>query len=146
MLQWRESWSRWYQSHAAYRKLHWVYIAGETVVKVAYWEFSRTFDLVLLPVQAMVLWVFNTAYKKNETLPTDTPSYSLTEVSELSGLSGELLLRTIHSLCGGHNGKFKLLLRSSDGSKILPTDSFSLNLAFNSPIKRVRNLIIDFHL
>lgn len=132
MQSWLDVYASYYLSGRPRMVLTWLYKVGEATVKFALG--SRSFELVMLPIQAVVLLQFD------RRSCGETTSLSFGEIAELTGVKEvEILKRVLHSFsCPNKIIKTPLLCKYPNVSKhISEKDRFSVNAAFSSKLRRV---------
>lgn len=107
-----ESFMTFYNASAKQRKLLWIYGQGQCQVKATFG--GKAYDLMMSPVQAVVLSLFNeeerlTAAQVHDKVGKDVPV--------------ETLNRVLFSFIS----KYKILTKEPVSKKVEPTDSFSVN-------------------
>lgn len=138
-----------YDSKTNHRRLQWIHSLGQAVVRGIFGK--KTFDFQVVTLQALVLLSFG---NNNTSAVESTSSSSSTGISQQiisfqdlvdsTGLVEDVLKRVMHSLVCG---KFRILKKintegngNSDKDKniIRASDSFAVNDAFSSPMRKVR--------
>lgn len=133
MQRWIDVYSDFYLASRPNMVLKWLYKAGEAVVKFTD-KGKRSFELVMLPIQAMVLLQFH------DRDHGEAASLSFGDISEHSGVTEiEILKRILHSLsCSNKVIKTPLLCKFPNESRhISEHDRFSVNPGFISRLRRI---------
>jgi len=131
-----DAYSSFYLNKRPQILLTWRFKLGELTLKYSYKELK--FDLVMLPIQAIILLLFNNNKKRK---------LNYIEIAELSGISEhDILKRILHSLsCPNKVIKIPILSKDpstvsssrSSSKTIDESDVFSINESFNSRLRRV---------
>lgn len=116
--------SQFHDEAAPSRKLIWQLGLGSVHLKAT---FDKTYELVMAPVQAVVLLCFNDDDASEE--------MNFADLKDNTKLPEEDLSRALHSLC---LAKYKILLKASPEKKISKTDVFRLNKKFSDRARRIR--------
>lgn len=125
MLQSLESFQKYYEEANQSRKLAWQFDKGSVSIRATFAE-KRTYDLVVSPIQAMVLTAFDRIEVEKATFG---------DLQQMTGLSDDLLLRHLHSLT---LNRYKLLLKTPDDKKITKDCVFQVNENFADKSRRIR--------
>lgn len=124
MSQCMDVFRNWHDNKHAKRKLSWIFSLGNATVRGTFGK--KWYDLTVSTLQAIALLSFNGKNNK---------SSSFDELMECLNLEENILKPLIHSLSCG---RYKVLTKSSSGSKINTTDSFTANAKFSSNMKKIR--------
>jgi len=114
----------WYINKNNMRRLNWVHTLGEATV-LGTFKGGKRYDLVLTTLQALSLVVFSGIKE----------GLSFEEFKERINLDPDISKKVLHSLSCG---KFKVLLKSTEGTKINVTDSFVPNESFSNKLRKFR--------
>ena len=123
MVQSLESFQKYYEEANNSRKLAWQFEKGSVSIRAT---FEKTYDLVVSPIQAMVLTAFDRI---------DGEKASFVELQAATGLGEEVLLRNLHSLS---LNKYKLLSKTPADKKITKDCTFEVNTKFADKQRRIR--------
>jgi cullin 1 len=123
MVQALESFSKYYFESNKSRKLSWQFEKGSVSMRA---HFNKTYDLILSPIQAMLLACFNR-------IEGETATFH--DLQEMTKLTDEILLRNLHSLS---LNKYKLLSKIPADKKITKDCSFEINAKFSDKQRRIR--------
>lgn len=132
MKQWLSVYEDFYLSTRPKMVLSWRVKVGEATVKFT--DGKRAFELVMLPLQAVVLLLFDGRERGEQA------ALSFGEVAERTGVTEvEVLKRVLHAFsCPNKLVKTPLLCKFPNESKhVSETDRFAVNPAFASKLRRV---------
>ncbi|KAF0692546.1 Aste57867_16358 [Aphanomyces stellatus] len=113
----------YYDSKTSHRRLQWVHSLGNATVRATYAN-NKWYDLQVTTLQAVALLLFNT----DETLTFE-------HLQESLNVSPDIVKRILHSLSCG---KFKLVKKSPENKNIATSDTFTANMTFASPMRKLR--------
>ncbi|KAL1410816.1 hypothetical protein Q8F55_001759 [Vanrija albida] len=120
-----ELYQKYYDGRHTGRRLTWQANLGTADVRVRFK--ARSHDLNL-STQALVVLLLFEDVKDDETL-------SYTDIKSATGLADADLQRTLQSLACA---KFRVLTKTPKGRDVNPTDVFSFNDGFTSPLARIK--------
>ena len=123
MVQSLESFAKYYEESNPSRKLAWQFEKGSVAIRAT---FDKTYDLIMSPIQAMVLTTFDRIEGERATFA---------QLQELTNLADDALLRNLHSLS---LNKYKLLSKMPADKKITKDCSFEVNTKFADRQRRIR--------
>lgn len=122
-----------YKQKAESRRIAWQFFHGNVSLKGRFGDGTRTYEIHVTTMQAIVLMHFANA--------TDTPK-TMTDVQTLTNIPEEVVKRVLHSLACG---KFRLLTRTAGNEDeetankgIKRTDIFAFNNSFTSQMRKIR--------
>jgi cullin 1 len=116
--------NEWYHTIHNHRTLKWMLNLGEGIVTAKIGD--RTYDIQVTTLQTIILRIFDNTLE----------SLSFTHIQQRAGITEvDVLKRLLHSLSCQ---KFKILLKSSSGKNVSPSDTFKVNFDFTSPLKKFR--------
>ncbi|EHA54131.1 hypothetical protein MCOR27_006772 [Pyricularia oryzae] len=116
---------QYYKNKHEGRKLTWKHSLSQCVIKATFPRGTK--ELVMSAHQAAVLAIFNS-------VEIDEP-LSYEEIEKASGLSGDLLQRTLQSLACG---KARVLAKAPKGREVGKEDTFTVNKGFTDPKIRIK--------
>lgn len=123
MMQSLEAYNRYYEEANASRKLAWQFEKGSVSIRA---HFEKTYDLIVSPIQAIVLTAFDRI---------DGDKATFAQLQEITGLDEGALLRNLHSLS---LNKYKLLSKTPADKRITKDCSFEVNTKFADRQRRIR--------
>ena len=123
MMKSLEAYGKYYEEANASRKLAWQFEKGSVSIRA---NFDKTYDLIVSPIQAMVLTAFDRI---------DAEKATFAQLQEITGLDEGVLLRNLHSLS---LNKYKLLSKTPADKKITKDCSFEVNTKFADRQRRIR--------
>jgi cullin 1 len=115
----------YYDSKTSHRRLQWIHSLGNATVRASFPN-AKWYDLQVTTLQAVALLVFNAS---------DTKQFTFDFIRESLNLSEDIVKRILHSLSCG---KYKLISKHPVSKNIATTDTFQLNVAFTSPMRKIR--------
>ncbi|KDO35014.1 hypothetical protein SPRG_01077 [Saprolegnia parasitica CBS 223.65] len=125
MVRYMSLFKMYYDSKTSHRRLQWVHSLGNATVRATFPK-NKWYDLQVTTLQAVALLLFNAS---------DTDAFTFEHLRESLNLSEDVVKRILHSLSCG---KYKLLTKTPMSKNIAVTDTFTLNLSFASPMRKVR--------
>ena len=115
-----------YAENTDHRRLTWVHSLGNAVVKGS---FKISYDFQVTTLQALAMLVFND-------LGSSSQALTFSQIKEKMGnVEVEVMKRVLHSLACQ---KIHVLNKEPDNKKIEETDTFRINVDFQSKIRKVR--------
>jgi cullin 1 len=130
LLRATEIFREYYNGQHNGRKLQWTNSQGTVIVKAMFG--LKPFEITVTTLQGVVLSAF-IADATSGTVTSSEIAFSF--LTESLKLSPDILKRVLHSLSCG---KFRVLKKSSAGSAVSSSDSFSVNSLFSCPTRKFR--------
>eukprot|EP00040_Diaphanoeca_grandis_P013453 m.68000 g.68000 ORF g.68000 m.68000 type:complete len:738 (-) comp23901_c0_seq1:284-2497(-) len=127
LLQATKIYEEFYQSKHEGRKLTWVNTLGTMTLSAKFGKLTDYHILAASTCQGLVLLMFNEGHQP--------PSLSFDEMKQRCGLPVGDLKRALQALS---QGKFKILVKTSEGKSIGAEDTFTLNEVFSSKNVRIK--------
>lgn len=126
VLKYTNIYNQFYTKKFEGRNLHWMYEMGYMILKTK--NFNKSYSLVVSPVQAFVLDLFNKCY-----------NMTLQEIIDAAKLNERKLKASVISL---FNPKMRILIKDSPGKQLNSGDIIRVNNEFSYPSVMVNYLVM----
>lgn len=126
VLKYTNIYNQFYTKKFEGRNLHWMYEMGYMILKTK--NFNKSYSLVVSPVQAFVLDLFNKCY-----------NMTLQEIIDAAKLNERKLKASVISL---FNPKMRILIKDSPGKQLNSGDIIRVNDEFSYPSVMVNYLVM----